>query len=276
LPTGPRSRLVWYLERVVEWLSAAACGQLANPDDPFELPDFPTGDGTAVTIAHAEDALSFASWQSRTETYGLVELVPLARCEGVLLVRRYTKLNGEPVHAYEWGRGIADGTPEIGEWLRLPAVPTLPPWQVPTTWEELWQACSGLGIERLTPFWRTVNRLWDGTPHILLVGFPMPATIRGEPVAMEWQSLRLPSLSCGKVERRGFRTMDDPKDHQLCDLLWPVTTSLAHPIIDAHSIEPCVRGIGQDRAKLPCRAFGQKIHSVVEVEAIFSRFFMHL
>jgi hypothetical protein len=215
--TGPRSRLVWHLQRAVAWLSAAASDKLVYSGDPFELPEFPIGDTEILAIAHSEDATSFSTWQTRSETFGLVELVPLAGCAGVLVTRRFNKLNGEKVVSCAWGRGVAEGTNETGGWLRLPAIPAIAPWQAPRTWEELWQACRGLGIERSIPFWRTVNRLRDGKPHFLLIGFPMPSKIRGEPVVMHWQPIHLPPLSYGKVELRGFRTKDDPKIHQLCD-----------------------------------------------------------
>jgi hypothetical protein len=164
-------------------------------------------------VVHAEDASSFAVWQSRIETYGLAELTVLANTTGVLITKRFQKLNGETVFEPRWGRGIADGESMRAGWIRLPGVPIVRPWQAPRTWGELLKVLEDFNHAHTEEFLRTLHRLRDGRPHLFLLGFPLPATIGGAAVEMHWRAIAIPALSFGVIHRRGFRDRDDHAQH---------------------------------------------------------------
>lgn len=216
--TGSLSRLSWQVRRATQWLDAATTSTLVTTGDPYELPEYPSTNGGVITLAHTEDAHSLELWANLPEIYGLVEMIPLSQKQpNTLLTKRFTKLNGDTVLDCRWGRQIEAENVDLGGWLRLPSSPVIQPWKAPATWAELWEACRMLGIDKANPFWRIVNKLRDGSEHLLLIGFPMPRVIGGELVQMHWQPIALPSLSHGKLQKPGFRERDNKKLHQHFD-----------------------------------------------------------
>lgn len=202
-PYDAHARLRWRSGRAIRWLDAASRDALILPGEPFELPQFPLRSG--VIVGHAEDAASYALWQREPDRAGSLELTRVAR-DGYA-VSLFRAANGWKIHRPAWGSAIraAGEKPVRGIWMRFDTVPTLPPWQVPSTWGELRAiGCEhGIVIDDLLK--TVVAGLRDGRPHVALIGFPIPA-MQGEiPSRMHWQAFIFPILSCGAQRPNGFR-----------------------------------------------------------------------
>ena len=69
-PKGdPEERLLWYADRLSEWLRRAASGTLIATGDPFELPQF--RESVERTIGWWEDEDSFGRWQGVEDQAGI-------------------------------------------------------------------------------------------------------------------------------------------------------------------------------------------------------------
>lgn len=204
-PFAADMRLVWRLQRARRWLEAASRGELAVSGAPFELPDF--GVGERLLVATSEDARSLRAWTAVRATSGRVRLAELRSKPRVLVATAFVDVRGREVWTPSWGDFIAapDRPFQTGAWLRLPAPPVMPPWQAPTTWAELRAAASSQGADVDEALASVLPLLRDGHAHVLLVGFPIPETVGGEPALLHWQPVVLPPLPPSSAPRRGFR-----------------------------------------------------------------------
>jgi hypothetical protein len=210
-PFDPDYRLLWHFERALIWLQEAAKGKLSNPGEPFELPDF--NKSPLSTIVFCENNVSFLEWERSKKTYGLVELLLYQKEEPfVMLPTKFTTTEGGVVYQPAWGEAISNPKPESetfsGAWLILKEVPIIPPWQAPITWEELNAACKEQGIELLKIVKKIAPKLRDGKSHIFLIGFPIPARVKGNPKLIYWQPVLLPKLSHVTKNAHGFRDIE--------------------------------------------------------------------
>ncbi len=202
-PYTADDRLLWHLERVRDWLEAAGSDRLAEDGDPFELPDFPLSDGPE--LAFLEDGDSFDFWKKSSTAVGVATTVRLSEANRWEAVGSFQDLDEHVVRRIEWGAYFDSGTllRGLAIWLRLPAVPVLPPWQAPATFGELRALfrTHSLDFDELVA--KVSSRFRDGKRHLLFVGFPLPATVGGTHRALHWQGLRLPAFSTGAI--KGFR-----------------------------------------------------------------------
>jgi ThiF family len=207
-PFDVHRRLRWYFQRAIDWLCAAARGELVLPGDPFELPQFPGILERSATVAFCEGSESFLDWQNSAEPYGLIDLVRLREEPEVFLVQCFRSIAGRELFKTMWGLALASQSENTiqGIWLRLTSIPVLSPWQAPYTWGELREACQKLGTEVDALLKATARFMRDGKRHIALVGFPIPSRAGETPCQMHWQALKLPQLSGGITTAKGFRT----------------------------------------------------------------------
>jgi hypothetical protein len=204
--SGPSGRLRWHVLRALDWLRAAAGGTLAGPGEPFEVPHFPGAVGNATTVVYAEGAASFAQWQGIQEQCGMVELAASRAAPSVLMATRFMSSPRRELIAVGWGRdAVKADAVERGVWIRLPGAPVMEPWQAPLTWKELCDACRRHRVNLDSLMVRVLRYVRDGGRHVLLVGFPMPDRIGGNPRQMHWQALQLPVLCQGNQDVAGFR-----------------------------------------------------------------------
>jgi len=204
-PFDPYKRLSWHFQRAIEWIKAASRNELAFPGSPFELPHFPlTND---VKFAFSEDSKSLEQWQDISDSVGLVDLLFLRQQPDVLFVKSFRSVQKQNLLAPKWGAVMAGNTdkPIKGIWIRLNAVPILPPWQVPTTWGDLRKVCHTQDIELDSSLKSVLRFLRDGKRHLLLIGFPIPEQIDSPPHQMHWQPILMPVLSEGTKTADGFR-----------------------------------------------------------------------
>lgn len=219
-PYDADERLRWHVQRALDWLNAAAHGTLAPSGEPFELPHFPGAVTSGTTVAYTEGPVSFARWQTVAETSGIVEFAAVPGNATVRVVKHFygpgTPARAPSLHLDaarrkrvldpRWGQALEAAKVErVGLWVRLPAPPTLPPWQASATWGELRAACRAQGVDIDAEMQAAAGALRDGYKHIMLVGFPIPEHWNGADVQMHWQALRLPYLSWGTKTAKGFR-----------------------------------------------------------------------
>lgn len=204
-PKGSPGRLLWYVERAIEWLDRASEGTLVRPGDEFELPQWKA---RPCTVGFLEDAETFKLWTSISDRLGTAEMVQIA-AGGPWVARRFCSIGGAKLLEPSWGRLIEDSKAvKSAGWLRLPSVPVLPPYGAPIVWGDLATAVDALGLRLDDLLQQVLKPLRDGERHMLLLGFPVPRRVGEEPIQMHWQPLQLPVLSSCKRLKNGFRAND--------------------------------------------------------------------
>ncbi|PRY13773.1 ThiF family protein [Pontibacter ummariensis] len=190
-PVTTIERLVWHVQRALEWVRSAADGTLAKAGDPFELPDFNVGfKGKTVSLAYYEDAESFSHWQ-RCSAYSGV--APISYLNGVAVIRQFLDRRGkETVHAPAWGQFIDGmGSRNKALWLRLETMPVVNRWQVPATLTELRSAVAADGKDLEELLKTALERVAETEDLLLLVGMPVPRRVQEAPYRYHWQALEL-------------------------------------------------------------------------------------
>ena len=201
-PRGAATRLAWHLERARVWLARAAAGELALPGDPFELPDYRPG-GKRVILFH-EHSDSLAAWRTVTDTWGRVVFGELG--ELTLATSAFTNPSGETLFAPAWGKRLAQARhATTGLWVLASAPICDPPWQAPMTWGVLCDHLASQDIHIMSILRQAAESLRDGRSHYLLLGFPVPRQIGGEPARLHWVGLTLPTLTVPGQQLKGFR-----------------------------------------------------------------------
>lgn len=213
-PYDEHTRLEWHVGRTVEWVKAAANGELLRDGDPYEFPVFPSSSagqdrGELVRVAFQENAQRLGEWRKRHEVCGLVPLHPIAHRQDVRVVGSFEDGDGRAVMPVFWGKAVdvRQRNAQWAGWLRLPEPPVVAPWEAPRTWAQLEAICDHLGID----FGAFVDVLSRGARHkkinYVLVGFPIPEHVGGEPVQMAWKAVKLPETLSRKMRGApGFRT----------------------------------------------------------------------
>lgn len=205
-PSTVQGRLKWHFQRAIQWLQCASDGTLVRDGDLFELPYFARSGVGRDLIAFSEDTESFAMWSSIEDVSGLVHFYELKRKPQILVVKEFTKINGETLFSPVWGQ-VVSGREIAGIWVRSRQLPILPPWQAPRNWEEF-RSISGGGEKNLfCELEQVLRKIRDGKPHPFLIGFPIPKMFGQPVVQMHWQGLMLPPLSY-RGANNGFRRIE--------------------------------------------------------------------
>lgn len=202
-------RLFWNMQRAVLWLHAAAEGTLIKNGDSFELPDFPVSH-IETAFAFQEDCVSMMIWEDADKRYGIARIVrkQLKSEQSVAVIQSFLSSDSQKiVYQPVWGTAVnAIKTYEEAIWVRLSEVPVVNGWQAPTNLFDLKQICNSQGIDLLDILKSFAPKARDGLPHLLLIGFPIPARIGEVSYEMTWQAIELPILSCGQYTNRGFHS----------------------------------------------------------------------
>ena len=206
-PFDAHSRLVWHVGRLIEWLRAAAAGNLVRHGDPFELPDF--CQKSPPTVAFNETRETLKEWDGAEDSAGMAELAAVPGANEVWYLKSFNSSVGRPIVSMGWGE-LLSGPSELRQtalWVRLRSTPVLEPWQAPMTWGEIRFALREQDIDLDDLLRRGFARIRDGESHLLLLGFPIPKAVGGAPVRMHWLAARLPVLTV--TNPRGFRPTND-------------------------------------------------------------------
>ena len=200
-------RLAWHVERLMEWLRAAAAGNLVRDGDPFELPDF--CQKSSPTLAFNETQESLEGWSRVADSVGLAELIAVPGASQVWCLKSFNSLQGRPLVIMEWGdflSGISEPL-RTALWIRIPSTPVLEPWQAPMTWGEVRHALQEQEVDLDQLLREGVAGIRDGESHFLLLGFPIPEVVSGVPARMHWLATKLPALTVSTPH--GFRPTND-------------------------------------------------------------------
>lgn len=202
-------RLFWNMQRAVLWLRAAREGTLINNGDAFELPDFPASH-IELTLAFQEDSVSMMIWEDTDKHYGIARIVrkQLQSDQSVAMIQSFLSRDSQKIiYQPVWGTAVdAIKTYEEALWVRLKEIPVINGWQVPISFLSLKQICTSQGIDLLDIIKSFAAKARDGLPHLLLIGFPIPARNGESPCEMTWQAIELPVLSCGQYTNQDFHS----------------------------------------------------------------------
>ena len=208
-PYSVDERLLYHVNRAINWLELAAKGQLVADNEPFELPEFTLSNVLEMQFAFSEDIVTFMQWESTDCRYGIAELDVYKSKPFVYYVKQFKSLNGNIEHYTQWGKYLSKtniSPPINAPWILLKQPPVINEWQVPETLGDLIDACNSQHIDVMNVLKNVVSKIRDGKRHLLLLGFPVPKTFGGEPEIVFWKALYLPVVSYGKKTAKGFRT----------------------------------------------------------------------
>lgn len=206
-PFDAHTRLVWHVGRLIDWLRAAAAGDLVRQGDPFELPDF--CQKSPPTVAFNETRETLKEWDGAEDSAGIAEMVAVPGANQVWCLKSFNSSVGRPIVSMEWGdllSGISEPR-QTAVWIRLRSTPVLEPWQGPMTWGEIRFALRKQDVDLDQLLRGGVAGIRDGDSHLLLFGFPIPETVGGPPARMHWLATKLPVLTV--TNPRGFRPTND-------------------------------------------------------------------
>lgn len=212
-PRSASSRLAWLTRRALSWLQLAARDQLRSPGDPFELPALPGR--SKLCIGFGDSVGSLEQWERCEVQSGYCTLLRLPGTGQNGCVESFNSPRGDIVAQTRWGTWAREGSKPLptGLWVRLPETLRLEPWQIPSTWSELYEACRSQEVdllEQLRPLFsklRKESRIAKKLQQlrVLLLGFYLPEAVSGPAKRIHWLAVRLPALSTGKGVPKGFR-----------------------------------------------------------------------
>ena len=206
-PFDPHRRLAWHVERLTEWLLAAATGNLVRKGNPFELPDF--CQISPPTLAFNETWETLKEWTGVNDSAGLAELVAVPGANQIWCLKSFKSWAGSLVVSMRWGDFVSGVNEplQIAVWIRIPSTPVLEPWQAPMTWGEIRVALRHQDVDLDQLLREGVPSIRYGDSHLLLLGFPIPKTVGGPPARMHWVATKLPVLTVNNPA--GFRPTND-------------------------------------------------------------------
>lgn len=207
-PFSVEDRLLFHVQRAVEWLESAANNRLVSSNELFELPEFNDNILLDCQFAFSEDIVTYMQWEDVDYRYGLVDIDCYKSKPTIFYPKTFYSFENKPIHHLHWGIALEkQNSDRISKspWLLLKSVPVLKNWQVPETWEELQKVCESQGYDIKAILKKSSRYLRDGLPHLFLVGFPIPIYWFQENEIIYWKAFLLPTLSCGHQVPKGFR-----------------------------------------------------------------------
>lgn len=207
-PFSIEDRMLFHVQRAIEWLYSAANDSLVNSDELFELPEFNHNFFLKYQFAFSEDIVTFMQWEDIDYKYGIADIGCYKSNPTVFYAKTYYSIDNKPVHYSHWGTALEEqNSIKIvkSPWVLLKSVPVLRDWQVPETWEELREVCESQGCDIKLILKESSKYLRDGIPHLFLLGFPIPKYWFQENEIIYWKSFLLPTLSYGRQVLNGFR-----------------------------------------------------------------------
>ena len=190
--------------RALEWIKAAASGNLTKKGDPFELPSIvcESDRGIAtIRLVHDESRHSYHLWGQ--QKFGHLVLKKSDVLNNTLLAYKFNTLNSRTVRCWEGRANCGRKKNKYkGFWWLWPAPIINKPWQAPHTWGELRDAGRTQSINVDGTLEHIVS-LSKNAQVILFLGYPIPKEIEGRLVEIFWQAIYLP-LSKG-TQPKGYR-----------------------------------------------------------------------
>nr|WP_197980196.1 MULTISPECIES: ThiF family adenylyltransferase [unclassified Rhizobium] len=221
-PDAIDEKIVWYVERLLLWIDAAAANELVVPGEPFELP---SGPGQAsfpvIGFVGTEDDLSF--WPAQARKWGWADLAKIPRAVETYAVQVFRDSNLEEIFPVTWGSFVSSAKPSATAlWIALDRLPVLAPWQLPRTWAALSKCLAEAGVDLpgILACAGADRRRGDKNNSVLtlLLGFPLSGTLGERPSRFHWIALSGLELSGRGTQKNGFRPVESA--WQLIDHSW--------------------------------------------------------
>lgn len=218
-PRNLAERLPWLLQRLLDWIDAAASDSLSVEGDPLELPALP-GQSLFPVLGFREIAGGLSQWMPRHGSWGYASTSPLRGADSTRVITEFQLPDGETIRTIEWSPSVlGKGRTSDAVWLVLPELPVARPWQAPTSWLELNErlAANHINFEKLlVEMGRAVRlSLRRAPPWVLLLGFPIAEQVGLAPSRLHWLAIRSPSLASKTARRKGFRSCE--RNHRKWD-----------------------------------------------------------
>lgn len=204
-------RLLYHVERAVEWLELAAKNKLVTDDEPFELPDFSIDATSIGRFIFSEDENTYLEWCDTGGSYGVAEL-GFYNNPVIYYAKSFRSNDGSFETYTQWGSFLSkNGTENQRKalWVMLKRPPVINEWQAAYTFGDLINACKSQNVDIVEIFKKLFPKIRDGKRHLFLIGFPIQNTFSSKSNLIFWQALYLPVLSYGKKTKNGFRTNED-------------------------------------------------------------------
>ncbi|MBS1520688.1 MAG: ThiF family adenylyltransferase [Bacteroidetes bacterium] len=187
-------RIIWHVERALEWLKAAATNSLSNGGDSFELPDFNIPKATQpLFLAYNESSDSYDVWKTLTGKAGIASVSML---NSTIIIRKYLSKNGSQTY-YEpqWGNYITNLRERSAIWVCFDQIPVLNHWQIPSTSKELIIAANAQKIDLVSIIKGVLENLDDNSECFVLVGMPVSKKVGDKSFRLHWQAFSLPAAN---------------------------------------------------------------------------------
>lgn len=187
-------RLAWHIERARDWLVRASQGKLRSDGDQFELPVIPPGASTPM-IVFEDGPEHLSTWMSSPARFGYVEFREVPG--GTVAATRWWS-SSSLVRATTWGTRISEGhRSKQGHWILLDAMPAVEPFRWPLTWGELVARSGQNFLEILRAIIASTGR----RTSVLMLGFPIPEKVGGDPHEVYWTALQIGPLRSTRKRR---------------------------------------------------------------------------
>ena len=211
-PCNLAERLHWLLQRLLNWIDAAASDSLRVEGDPLELPALP-GQSLFPLLGFREIAGDVSQWLSHQGSWGFASTSQLRGANSTRVITAFQQPDGEVITTIEWSPSmLGKGRTSDAVWLFLPEIPVMRPWQVPTSWLELNERleASHISLEKLlVAVGRAVRRSpRKAPPWAILLGFPIAEKVGLAPSRVHWLAIGAPSLASKTARRKGFRSCE--------------------------------------------------------------------
>lgn len=191
-PKQTIEKIIWHVERALDWLKAAATDTLSTAGDNFELPDFGIPNNTQPwRLGYYESADSFNIWKALSGQGGIASISTL---NNTIIIRRYMNKNDQRV-VYEprWGSEIKKLPERKAIWVCLEQIPVINTWQVPATFQELLTAASWQGIDLAAIIKEVLERFTDNGECLVLIAMPISDKVNGASFRYHWQGFTVPA-----------------------------------------------------------------------------------
>lgn len=202
-------RIGWHLGRLLDWIDAAASGDLFQPGDPLELPPFSPGNSVLERPVLAFNEAQTALFAGPRKGWGLASTASVGTSRARVLVdlldsRKRLIAQGRWKNTIDAKTAVVDTI-----WLDLPALPVRLPWELPATWRQLRDRLTEDGIDLATivaEAGATMRAGRDG-PKLerLAFAFPFADRVDGVPDRRHWLAVEGLRLAAPDDQRRGFR-----------------------------------------------------------------------
>ena len=237
-PAELAQRIIWNVQRLLQWIDAAASDQLASAGDPNELPAG-TGQFASVSIGFDEREFGLVWWSGVQTVWGIAELSAVPDAERTWVVGAFLDPSGRELRRLQGSSLLESATrTQNAIWLKVPSLPVQPPYRSPTTWAELAQTLKDQALdlaailEEAGTRFRASGR--HNRRHTLLLGFPFAERIGEMPSRMHWLAIGGLDLASQTEKRNGFRPIEQTRrlwDRQIAisgnPLAWHRTTNWA-------------------------------------------------